>query len=143
MVQCTHNLLQYSNTQTVLTLYKKKSQTTEIFNQIVLLASHEKETYYTESRVTLKLAQFCDDPKKISTKSSHPKEIFIFFLKTKKKIEIQNFEPKKIARAYVCVKTSEYPPPPPPPACHQDTIIRETGMACVTCALEVENNMFN
>ena len=63
--------------------------------------------------MTLKLAQFCDDPKKISTKSSYPQKIFIF-LKTQKNMEIQNFEPKKIARAYVCVKISEYPPPPPP-----------------------------
>ena len=61
--------------------------------------------------ITLKLAQFCDDPKKISTKSSYPKKIFIF-LKTQKNIEIQNFEPKKMGRAYVCVKISEYPPPP-------------------------------
>ena len=59
--------------------------------------------------MTLKLAQFCDDPKKISTKSSYPKKIFIF-LKTPKNIEIQNFEPKKMDRAYVCVKISEYPP---------------------------------
>ena len=59
--------------------------------------------------MTLKLAQFFDDPKKISTKSSYPKKIFIF-LKTQKNIEIQNFEPKKMGRAYVCVKISEYPP---------------------------------
>ena len=68
--------------------------------------------------MTLKLAQFCDDPKRISTKSFPPpqqkKKIFIF-LKTPKNIEIQNFEPKKIGRAYVCVKISEYPPPPLPP----------------------------
>ena len=37
-----------------------------------------------------------------------PQKIFIF-LKTPKNIEIQNFEPQKIARAYVCVKISEYP----------------------------------
>ena len=60
--------------------------------------------------MTLKLAQFCDDPQNISTKSSYPKKIFIF-LKTPKNIEIQNFEPKKMGRAYVCVKISEYPPP--------------------------------
>ena len=60
--------------------------------------------------MTLKLAQFCDDPKKISTKSSYSKKIFIFFLKTPKNIEIQNFEPpKKMGRAYVCVKISEHP----------------------------------
>ena len=47
--------------------------------------------------MTLKLAQFCDDPKKISTKSSYPEKIF-FFLETPKNIEIQNFEPQKISR---------------------------------------------
>ena len=61
--------------------------------------------------MTLKLAQFCDDPKKISTKSSYPQK-YSFFFKTPKNIEIQNFEPPKKARAYVCVKISEYPPPP-------------------------------
>ena len=62
--------------------------------------------------MTLKLAQFCDDPQKISTKSSYPKKIFIF-LKTPKNIEIQNFEPKTLGRAYVCVKISEYTPHSP------------------------------
>ena len=61
--------------------------------------------------MTLKLAQFCDDLKKISTKSSYPQKIFIF-LKTQKNIEIQNFEPQKMDRAYVCVKISDYPPLP-------------------------------
>ena len=65
--------------------------------------------------MSLKLAQFCDDPKEISTKSAYPQKIFIF-LKTPKNIEIQNFEPKKLGRAYVCVKISEYPPPPGVPA---------------------------
>ena len=60
--------------------------------------------------MTLKLAQFCDDPKKISTKSSFPPKILIF-LQTQKNIEIQNLEPQKMGRAYVCVKISEYPPP--------------------------------
>ena len=36
-------------------------------------------------------------------------KIFIF-LKTLKNIEIQNFEPPKITRAYVCMKISEDPP---------------------------------
>ena len=49
--------------------------------------------------------------KKISTKYSCLQKIFNF-LKTPKIIEIQNFEPQKIGRAYVCVKISEYPPPP-------------------------------
>ena len=48
-------------------------------------------------------------PKKISTKSSYPPKIFIF-LKTPKNIEIQNFEPQKTVRTYVCVKISEYSP---------------------------------
>ena len=43
-----------------------------------------------------------------------PQKIFVF-LKTQNNIEIQNFEPQKITRAYVCMKISEYPPPPPPP----------------------------
>ena len=38
-----------------------------------------------------------------------PQKIFSF-LKTQKNIEIQNFEPKKMDRAYVCMKISEYPP---------------------------------
>ena len=59
--------------------------------------------------MTLKLAKFCDDPNKISTKSSYPKKIFIF-LKTPKNIEIQNFEPQKKGRAYVCVKISDNSP---------------------------------
>ena len=53
-------------------------------------------------------------PKK-SSQYFHTQKIFIF-LKTKKNIEIQNFEPKKMGRAYVCMKISKYPPPPPPGA---------------------------
>ena len=34
----------------------------------------------------------------------------IHFSENPKNIEIQNFEPKKMGRAYVCVKISEYPP---------------------------------
>ena len=40
-----------------------------------------------------------------------PPKILIF-PKIQKNIEIQNFEPKKMTRAYVCMKISEYPPPP-------------------------------
>ena len=50
--------------------------------------------------MTLKLAQFCDDPKKYPQNLHTPQKIFIF-LKTQKNIEIQNFEPKKMGRAYV------------------------------------------
>ena len=49
---------------------------------------------------------------KIIHKIFIPQKIFIF-LKTPKNIEIQNFDPKKMGRAYVCMKISEYPPPPP------------------------------
>ena len=48
-------------------------------------------------------------PKKNIHKIFIPKKIFIF-LKAPKNIEIQNFEPKKMDRAYVCMKISEYPP---------------------------------
>ena len=58
-------------------------------------------------------------PPKIYTKSSYPqsppppKKILIS-LQTKNNIEIENFEPQKMTRAYVCMKISEYRPPPPP-----------------------------
>ena len=48
-------------------------------------------------------------PQKNIHKIFIPKKIFIF-LKTQKNIEIQNFEPKKLDRAYICMKISEYPP---------------------------------
>ena len=51
-------------------------------------------------------------PQKIIHKIFIPKKISIF-RKTPKNIEIQNFEPQKMARAYVCMRISEYPPPPP------------------------------
>ena len=44
-----------------------------------------------------------------------PQKILIF-RKTPKNIEIQNFEPQRMTRAYVCMKISEYPPPPSPRA---------------------------
>ena len=46
---------------------------------------------------------------KIYPQNLHTPKIFIF-LKTQKNIEIQNFEPPKMVRAYVYVKISEYPP---------------------------------
>ena len=46
--------------------------------------------------MALKLAQFCDYPQKISTKSSYPKRIFIF-LKTKKILDFRILNPKKWA----------------------------------------------
>ena len=60
--------------------------------------------------MTLKLAQFCDDPQNIHKIFIPPKNIH--FSENPKNIEIQKFEPPKIARVYVCVKISEYPPPP-------------------------------
>ena len=33
-------------------------------------------------------------------------------MKTPKNIEIQNFEPQKVTRAYLCMKISEYTPSP-------------------------------
>ena len=98
---------------------------------------HPKKNF--EILATQKISQFCTltlkkDPKlhrndpqtspilwwpqKISTKSSYPKKILIF-LKTRKNIEIQNLEPPKMGRAYVCVKISEYPPPPTPPGVYR------------------------
>ena len=35
---------------------------------------------------------------------------FFFLSENQKNIEIQNFEPKKMTRAYVCMKITEYPP---------------------------------
>ena len=59
--------------------------------------------------MVLNIGQFCGDPKKYP-QNLHTPKIFIF-LKPPKNIEMQNFEPKKkITRAYVCIKFSEYPP---------------------------------
>ena len=57
----------------------------------------------------------------------------IHFLKNPQKIEIQKFDPKKMDRAYVCMKISEYPPPPPPwalgyPVLIISTVISSNGM---------------
>ena len=60
------------------------------------------------------IVQFCDDPQKISTKVSYPKNIYLSetpHLKPPKNIEIQNFEPPKMTRGYVCMKISEHPTP--------------------------------
>ena len=45
-----------------------------------------------------------------STKSSYPKNIH--FSENPKNIEIQSFEPPKMARAYACMEISEYSPLP-------------------------------
>ena len=47
--------------------------------------------------MTLKLAQLCDDPQKISTKSTYPQKIFIFLETPQKILKFRNFEPQKIA----------------------------------------------
>ena len=61
--------------------------------------------------MTLNIFQFCDDPQKYPQNPYTPKNLH--FSKKNKNTEIQNFEPQKIARAYDCMKISEYPPPPP------------------------------
>ena len=53
------------------------------------------------------IAQFCDNPRKYPQNLHTQKNIH--FLKTPKNIRIQNFEPQKIACAYVCVKISGVP----------------------------------
>ena len=62
--------------------------------------------------MTLKLAQFCDDPPKNPQNLHTPKKYSFFWTPPPPpNIEIQKFEPKKIAQAYVWVKISDSPPP--------------------------------
>ena len=58
-------------------------------------------------------------PPKYIHKIFIPPKILIF-LKTPKNIEIQNFEPPKMTRAYVCMKILEYPHPRLNPLLHRD-----------------------
>ena len=46
----------------------------------------------------------------------------IHFSEKPQKNEIQNFEPKRMTRAYVCMKISEHPPPPPWGSVHLTTL---------------------
>ena len=62
--------------------------------------------------MTPKYSPFLWWPQKNIHKIFIPQKILIF-LKTPQKIEIQNFEPKKMTRSFVYMKISEYPPPPP------------------------------
>ena len=62
--------------------------------------------------MTLKLAQFCDDPKNYPENLHTPKK-YSFLSKTQKNIEIQNFEPKKWAETTYVWKYQSTPPPPP------------------------------
>ena len=55
-----------------------------------------------------KTSPFCDDPQNLHT----PKNIY--FSETPKNNEIRNFEPPKVARAYVCVKILDESTHPPP-----------------------------
>ena len=71
--------------------------------------------------MTLKLAQFCDDPKKISTKPSYPQK-YTFFWKPQK-IEIQNFEPPKNSPSLRMGENIRAPPPPPPPGSCQSVMV--------------------
>ena len=64
--------------------------------------------------MSLKLAQFCDDPPKNIHKIFISQKIFIF-LKTPKNIEMQNFEPKKNGPSLRKCENIRVPPPPPPP----------------------------
>ena len=48
-------------------------------------------------------------PKKY-TQNFHTQKKYSFYWKPKKNIEIQKLDPKKMDRAYVCMKISEYPP---------------------------------
>ena len=60
--------------------------------------------------------QFCDDPKKVSSKSSTPlppTQKKNHFLKTPKNIEIQNFEPPKNDPSLRLYEHVRVPPPPP------------------------------
>ena len=63
--------------------------------------------------MTLKLAQFCDDPKKSIHKIFIPPKKIHFFLKTPKNIEIQNFEPTKNSPSLRMCENIRVPPPPP------------------------------
>ena len=65
--------------------------------------------------MTLKLAQFCDDPNKIPTKSSYPQKIFIF-LKTPKNIEFRISNPENWPSLRMCENIRV--PTPPPPGAH-------------------------
>ena len=56
----------------------------------------------------LDIVKFCDDPKKYPQNPHTPKNII--FSEYPKNIEIPNYKPTKITRAYVCMKISEYPP---------------------------------
>ena len=49
-----------------------------------------------------RIVQFCDDPIKYAQNLHSPKNIQ--FSETPKNIAIQNFEPPKLARAYVYMK---------------------------------------
>ena len=55
--------------------------------------------------MTPKYIFFCNDPKKVFTKST------FFFLKTPKILYFKILNPPKMTWAYVCVKISEYPAP--------------------------------
>ena len=48
-------------------------------------------------------------PQKNIQKIFIPHKKYYFFWKTQQNIEIQNFEPQKMTRAYECMKISEYP----------------------------------
>ena len=61
--------------------------------------------------MTLKLAQFCNDPQKYPQNLHTPKNNN--FSQNPKNIEIQNFEPKHSPSLRMCEKIRVPPPPPP------------------------------
>ena len=79
--------------------------------------------------MTLKLAQFCDDPKKISKKSSYPQK-YSFFGKPPKILKFRILNPKKWAEPTYVRKYQSIPPPPPPPGQFVDVV------HCISCLTE-------
>ena len=62
--------------------------------------------------MTLKLVNFVMTPKRYPQNLHTPKK-YSFFWKPKKILKFRILNPKKMVRAYVCVKILGYPPPPP------------------------------
>ena len=63
----------------------------------------------------LNIVQVCDDPQKISTKSSYPQK-YLFFLKPKKILKFKILNPQNYPslRMYKNIRILPLPPPPPP-----------------------------
>ena len=74
------------------------------FPKTIILTLRKSPNMYSNDP----LVQFCNDPKNIHN-FFIPQNIFIF-LKTPKNIEIQNFKPQKMVRAYLIYETIRVPP---------------------------------